>query len=101
MADFSSSGIWRLDTGVMIDYDEMNLPGDLTQRFEDWIMFYDSECTGRPDYCVIAEMAQHLHERGRQLAKEIKRLFPLQTVEYWAELPRDDPERLMKTEITL
>ena len=41
MADFSSSGIWDGETGVMIDYENLPMSQDLIDKFEKWIFYYE------------------------------------------------------------
>jgi len=96
MADFCSSGIWRLDTGGMVDYDKLNLPTELVKEFEEWIEYYDSECTSKITYLVLVKKETSLHNRGRKLAKKIKLLFPNSRIEYWGETVRDGKISLIK-----
>jgi len=84
--DFCSSGIWGHPDGVMIDFEELSISKELQKEFEDWINFYDDECTGRPSYCLLKKKEKVLNKRGIELARKLKQELPNKTVYYWPEL---------------
>jgi hypothetical protein len=49
MGDYSSTGIWNYDDGIMIDYDTLikdyNIPKYIIDRLEKWVMKWDSQHT--------------------------------------------------------
>lgn len=92
MADFSSSGIWRViegRTGGMIDFENLGVPNDLQKEFDEWIEFYDDKCHARPDYKFKKEMADELNKRGRILTGKLKKLYPTIKVYYRGEIEGD------------
>lgn len=89
MADFCSSGIWRYETGGMIDFEDLGIPKELIKAFEDWIEFYDDKCHNRPDYSFKGSMADELNRRGRALAKKLKLALPGTLVFYRGEISGD------------
>jgi|WetSurMetagenome_2_1015567.scaffolds.fasta_scaffold538318_3 hypothetical protein len=88
MADFCSSGIWKHETGGMIEFEDLNLPLDLIKEFEDWIEFYDCECHDI-DLYFIEKMADKLNKQGRILAKKLKVFLPNIKIFYRGENSND------------
>jgi len=84
--DYCSSGIWSHPKGGMIDYEDLAISKDLQKEFENWIRFFDDECTGRPSYCVLKKKEKVLNKRGLELAIKLKTELPRRTVYYWPEL---------------
>lgn len=85
MPDFCSSGIWDGINGVMIDFEDLNMPEKLITEFESWIMFYDIKChTQKIEFKL--EMADELNKQGRELAKKLKKLLPDIKISYKGEI---------------
>ena len=92
MADFTSSGIWRVidgETRGMIDFEDLGVSADLEKEFEDWITFYDDKCHERPDYNFKPDMADELNKQGLELAVKLKRELPDLKVFYRGEIEGD------------
>lgn len=85
MFDFCSSGIWNLKNGVMIDYDEINISKELEKNFETWIDETDTEHTDRETYFVKQNSEDIVNNRGRELARRLKREKPEFTIYYVPE----------------
>lgn len=96
MPEFCSSGIWD-DRTYMIDFEDLNLSPELIKEFEDWIDFYDRKCHTK-DIVFISKNANELNEKGKELAKKLKLLFPDTKVFYRGEI---ENEMLEKEEILL
>lgn len=89
MADFCSSGIWRYETGVMVDFEDSDIPKELIKSFEDWVEFYDSKCHTPRHYAFKEEMAEELNNRGRDLAKKLKIALPNTQIFFRGEISGD------------
>jgi chloramphenicol O-acetyltransferase len=84
MADFSSSGIWDADTGIMICHEDVPVSKKLANEFEEWIKYYDT-CF-KSDYTTFKKgKLKKLNEWGRKLAKKLKAEIPKAYVEYRGE----------------
>jgi predicted nucleic acid-binding Zn ribbon protein len=99
MADFSSSGLWRYKYGGMIDYDSLPMSKELIKDFEKWIEFYDRKCTSRINYCVLKEKEEELNNRGRDLARRLKKEIPDIDVYYVGYYSAGTSERSGKPEL--
>ncbi|MBD3261702.1 MAG: hypothetical protein GF334_08510 [Candidatus Altiarchaeales archaeon] len=97
MPDFSSSGIWELHGGAMLEYKDLGVPSRLKKQLKDWIEFHDSKCTERPSYLVKPDMAGELNHKGLELAKKVKKIHPDLDVWYWGDLGKG--KGLVKKEI--
>ena len=94
MPDFSSSGIWDLKDGVMVEHEELKLPKKLSKEFEEWINFYDE--SHKRDFSGLKKgKAEKLNTLGRALAKKIKELYPDLRVVYMGE----DEKKVFDSEI--
>ncbi len=82
--DFGSSGIWGYPGGGMIEYEDLGISLELQKEFEDWIKFYDFECTGKK-YGVLKKKEKILNKIGIQLANKLKRELPKKIIYYWPE----------------
>lgn len=72
MADFCSSGIWDKDTGIMVEYEDLDITEKLCLDFKEWIFFYDNSCP--PPRCTLkADHVKALNSLGRSLAVELSR----------------------------
>ena len=84
MADYSCSGIWT--PGGMLDYEELNLPTELEARFKAWIRSYDGAMGEEFGYPPGFDF-EAFDQRGRELAKELKRFCgPEVNVWYYPEV---------------
>jgi hypothetical protein len=86
MADFCSSGIWKNNTSTMVDFEDLNLPKELVKKFEDWIEFYDRKCHKTRHFIFVAEKAEELNTRGKELAKKLKIHLPNVQITYRGEI---------------
>lgn len=83
MAEYSSSGIWgNTEAGpfrhLMIPHKLINLPSDLSARFNKWIEMYEN---GLPQ-----SQTEEFNKTGLQLARDLKKfLGPNASVEYQGE----------------
>lgn len=92
MPDISCSGIWKVEegqTGVMIEFENLNIPRDLEKEIEDWIDFYDDNCHESRHFHFKPEMAGELNRRGKELAKKLKKVLPDIKVYYRGEVEGD------------
>lgn len=89
MADFSSSGIWNKNDSVMVDHEELGLPKELVKEFDAWIEFYNTKCHTPRHYAFKPEMAEELNNRGRELARKLKRYLPDIKIFYRGEVEGD------------
>jgi hypothetical protein len=84
MPDFSSSGIWDLKDGIMIEHEDLKLSRKLSKEFDEWIYYYD--VSHKKDFLGLKKgKAEKLNTWGRALAKKIKKLHPKLRVEYMGE----------------
>jgi hypothetical protein len=84
MPDFSSSGIWNLKDGIMVEHEELKLPKKLSKEFDEWVYYYD--VSHKRDFSGLKKgKADKLNSWGRALAKKIKELHPKLRVEYMGE----------------
>jgi len=100
MADFSSSGIWDDNTGVMIDYETLCL-GDknIISEFEKWINYYDG-CFQTDFYIFKKGKSEKLNKWGRELAKKLKsKMVNLGTGEWEVVYQGEDESGLLDDEI--
>lgn len=86
MPDFSSSCLWSLDKGFMIDPEDIGLSKSITNDLNKFERYYDDVATGRPNYCVLKKYEKKLYEMGRKIAEDIKAEKPDLDVEYWSEM---------------
>jgi hypothetical protein len=83
--DFSSSGIWGYPGGGMIEYEDLGISLELQKEFEDWIRFYDFECTAKKTFLVLKKKEKVLNRRGIELATKLKKELPKKIIYYWPE----------------
>ena len=86
MPDFSSSGLWDEGAGgVMIEIDDLDLPPLLKLLFIDWIdLFEESWDVGYNKMDTVK--CDQLNERGLELARQLKKLYPEKRIFYWGEV---------------
>lgn len=89
MADFSSSGIWngydtKRDRGLMIEYEDLDLPPKIRLLFIDWIELYE-ECWDKGYTKMDKKKCSLMNKRGLKLAKMLKKLWPDKKITYWGE----------------
>jgi hypothetical protein len=82
MPDFCSSGIWNNITYYMLEYEDLNLPKELSKEFYDWIEFYD-KCHEK---FVLTNNIEEMNNKGRELAKKLKQLYPNIKIYYHGEI---------------
>jgi hypothetical protein len=97
MADYTSSGLWNLETGGMIDFENLKLPSLLIKALKQWIDYYDG-CWTKDYSHPIKSKLPRLNNDGRVIARKIKVLYPKMRVEYWGE-DYDKKFKCMKEEI--
>ena len=97
MPDFSSSCLWDLSKGYMIEPCDLGLSCKIVNALDDFERYYDDVATGRPSYCVLKKYEKKLNEMGRKIAEDIKAERPDLTVEYWGEFSdRLEKERIQR-----
>lgn len=85
MADFSSTGIWDLNTGVMVDYDQSGLPDELINELHQWVLDYARKYTDKETFRVIKEKSEEFNKRGLELAEKVRKVHKDSKIEYWGE----------------
>lgn len=85
MADFSSTGIWNLDTGIMLEYDESGLPDDLIKELHSWVIDYTRKYTDKETFRVLKEKSEEFNKRGLALAEKVRKVHANSRIEYWGE----------------
>lgn len=86
LAEYESSGIWLSSQGGVgeVKHEELGLPRDLSERFDNWIFLYSERLTER------RISRDQFNAMGRSLAKDLKAFVgPDVTVEYIPELAGD------------
>jgi len=85
MADFSSTGLWDLDTGIMVDYDQSGLPDDLIIELHEWILDYSRKYTDKETFRILKEKSREFNKRGLSIAEKVRRIHNTSRIEYWGE----------------
>jgi hypothetical protein len=76
LADVHSSGIWEIapassrERHIVIDYEELGLPQELADKFNDWIESYWKYVDDRKNFNFDT-----FNQTGKQLAKELKNIY--------------------------
>jgi hypothetical protein len=84
--DFNSTGLWDEDNGgVMLEYEDLDIPQYLIDDFKDWIRYYSDRCHEHDKYTFIPGMGKVLNERGLALALHLKTLKPHLVILFWGE----------------
>lgn len=73
----------------MVEFENLNLPTELIKEFEDWIEFYDCKCHTTRHFHFKGNMAEELNNRGRELAKKLKKHLPKIQIMYLGEIEGD------------
>jgi|WetSurMetagenome_2_1015567.scaffolds.fasta_scaffold1223865_1 hypothetical protein len=82
--EICSTGIWDGVEG-MIEFKELELPHNLQKEFEEWINYYDIECHKTRHFLFDGSKAEELNKRGRDLALNLKKIYPDVIVAYRGE----------------
>jgi hypothetical protein len=88
LADVECSGIWEIEPPAIpearhipLDYDELNLPQELVDKFDAWIESYEQYIYDRNHFNL-----EKFNKTGKQIAKELKTFLGKDYyVEYEAE----------------
>jgi hypothetical protein len=91
MADYESSGIWKIQTAgpfrhVMVTHSSLSLPAELSERFNKWISMYDDRSPDRE-----LKNIETFNALGTELAKDLKKFLGKEEyVEFQGEAPHDE-----------
>ena len=83
--DFTSSGIWRHNTGTMVDFDELPISKELAKDFDKWIIQFD-ESTSKRTFLILKSKEEIINKKGLSLAKRLKMELPTYEIYYREEL---------------
>ena len=79
MADFCSTGIWCAQCGVMLSYNQTNLPEELTKEIQSWNNLYDDYISDKEDNNtddVDYRVPKGFNEQGLKIAMKIQKYHP-------------------------
>jgi hypothetical protein len=71
MADYSSNGIWCAECGMMIDYEDTDLPKELVSKIEEWILTYERRYRNLHEEDHLEPVPNGFNEEGFRIASEV------------------------------
>lgn len=98
MPDFSSSGIWDGNTGVMVDYKYLAIDDALIHEFEKWIKYYENSFENN-SFTLKKGRAEKFNKKGRELAKKLKDKKNMGTGKWKIIYQGEDEIGILKPEI--